>query len=298
MRGDGVVEGERGVHRVAGDVRDRCGQQAAADGRRRAGARTARRTCAGRRTAAPARRRRTRTRMRRCFSSGRPGVGDEHLAAHAEVREHGVVAAAVELQPQVLAAAPGRGDRAARQPGGEVGAAREVAAHRARVGDRRRARSCGRRRGRPGPAGRPRPRAARARRSARAAPLPDGGLGRQRPATPAAAAFCSASFLVRPPPDPRARPPTTAVAVNSFEWSGPLLGDPVLGHAEVRCRRQLLQAGLPVQAGARAAGRAQQRVEQPVHDLAGGLQPCSQVDRADQRLGRVGEDAGLGRGRR
>ena len=30
------------------------------------------------------------------------------------------------------------------------------------------------------------------------------------------AAFCSASFLVRPTPEPRSRPATTAVAVNSF----------------------------------------------------------------------------------
>ena len=69
---------------------------------------------------------------------GSAGVGDEHLTAHAEVGEHGVVACgpAVELQPEVLAAAARLGDRPTGQAGGEVGVAREMAAHRARMGDR------------------------------------------------------------------------------------------------------------------------------------------------------------------
>jgi hypothetical protein len=74
---------------------------------------------------------------------------------------------------------------------------------------------------------------------------------------------------------------------------GPVLGDPVLGHPEAGRRGQLLQARLPVQAGAEQRGREQQPVEQPVHQAARDLQPVLQVDGADQGLGRVGQDAGL-----
>lgn len=73
----------------------------------------------------------------------------------------------------------------------------------------------------------------------------------------------------------------------------PVLGDAVLGHAEFRGRGELLQAGLPVQTGAEQRGTLQQRVEQPVDQLAGGVETVLEVDRADQRLGGVGEDARL-----
>src|SRR5919112_2943737 len=72
-----------------------------------------------------------------------------------------------------------------------------------------------------------------------------------------------------------------------------LLGDPVLGHAQVRRGGELLQAGLSIEAGAEQGRRFQQRVEEPVHDRAGGLQPVPQVHGPDQRLGGVGQDAGL-----
>src|SRR3954451_9345025 len=56
---------------------------------------------------------------------------------------------------------------------------------------------------------------------------------------------------------------------------------------------ELLQAGLPVQAGAARGRLHQQRVEQPVHDLRGDVQPTAEVDRAEQRLERVGQDGVL-----
>src|SRR3954452_17613768 len=53
---------------------------------------------------------------------------------------------------------------------------------------------------------------------------------------------------------------------------------------------ELLQAGLPVQSRTAGGGLDQQRVEQPVHDRAGRVQPAAEVERADQGLEGVGED--------
>src|SRR6478672_641400 len=75
---------------------------------------------------------------------------------------------------------------------------------------------------------------------------------------------------------------------------GALLGHAVLGHAEAGGGGELLQAGLPVQAGAEAGRGLHQRVEQVVHERAGRLEPGGEVDGADDRLHRVGEDRGLG----
>ena len=189
--------------------------------------------------------------------------GDEHLAAHPEVREHRVGAlgsaascagsVTVQLQPQVLAPAPRRGDRAPDQPCREVVAALEVAAHRARVGDvdvRDRAVDDVVGQAPPddldlGQLGHG--------RSARAGAVARRGLGRQGPPRElgglllglllgAAAARAQGAAA-----DHRRGGEQLGVV-------GPLLGDPVLGDAEVRRRRQLLQAGLPVQARRRAAG--------------------------------------------
>src|SRR4051794_17863980 len=71
---------------------------------------------------------------------------------------------------------------------------------------------------------------------------------------------------------------------------GSVVLDRVPGRAEPAGGGELLQAGLPVQAGAAGRGLDQQRVEQPVHDLCGGVQPAAEVDRAEQRLEGVGED--------
>src|SRR5439155_22726309 len=51
----------------------------------------------------------------------------------------------------------------------------------------------------------------------------------------------------------------------------PLLLHPVLGHADAAGRGQLLQAGLPVQAGTALRRLLQQRVEQPVHQGTRGV---------------------------
>ena len=73
-----------------------------------------------------------------------------------------------------------------------------------------------------------------------------------------------------------------------------MVGAVVLGlvrrGAEAAGGAQLLQAGLPVQAGAAGGRLDQQRVEQPVHEGGRRLQAQAEVDRTDQRLERVGED--------
>ena len=189
---------------------------------------------------------------------GPAGVGDEHLPAHPEVGEHGVVArrAAVELQPQVLAAPADLGDRAAGQPGGEVGVRRRGAgAPRAGAPPRRR-RSCGcstcsarprRTTSTSGSSG-----TARARSGAALAAR---GLASVSARQASSAAFCSASFLVRPIARAQVPAGDDRRGGEHLEVVRAFLGDAVLGHAEVAGRGELLQAGLPVQARPRAAGR-------------------------------------------
>src|SRR6478609_9501658 len=69
-----------------------------------------------------------------------------------------------------------------------------------------------------------------------------------------------------------------------------VLGDAVLGCAQGVAGGDLLQAGLPVQAGPQGGRLGQQRVDEVVHELAGGLDARRLVDRADDRLDGVGED--------
>src|SRR5690606_18398277 len=59
---------------------------------------------------------------------------------------------------------------------------------------------------------------------------------------------------------------------------------PVLRHAERRGRGQLLQAGLPVQAGTSQRRLRQQIVEQPVHQRTRDLDAVLQIHRADDRF--------------
>ena len=222
--------------------------------------------------------------------------GDEHLAAHPEVREHGVAPrrTAFELEPQVLAAPPRRGDRAPGQAGREVGATLEVPAHRARDAPPRRAAIV-----------RPTTWSARPRRTTSTS----GSSGTGRQVSSAVAPLPDAASAVRVrqaarrglllglllgAPVARAQR-TAADHRRGGEQLGvvrPLLGDPVLGHAQVRRRRQLLQAGLPVQAGTeqRRRLRAARRTAGAPPSRAVS-RPCSQVHRADQRLDGVGEDA-------
>src|SRR3954452_9823457 len=71
---------------------------------------------------------------------------------------------------------------------------------------------------------------------------------------------------------------------------GTVVLDVVDRSAQALAGAQLLQAGLPVQAGTPGGRLGQQRVEQPVHDGGGGVQAETEVDGADERLQRVGED--------
>ena len=108
------------------------------------------------------------------------------------------------------------------------------------------------------------------------------------------AAPCSASFLLRPLPAPRTSPVDDARrAWNVLAWSGPSSRTRYSGTPSAELGGQLLQARLPVQAGAEGRGRRHQRVDQPVHEGAGDLDAVLDVDGADQRLERVGEDRGL-----
>src|SRR6478735_6473438 len=74
---------------------------------------------------------------------------------------------------------------------------------------------------------------------------------------------------------------------------GAFVLDDVLGNAEVVQRAQFLQARLPVQAGAHRGRGLEHRVEEQVDDARGVLEAAAEVDGADQRLHRVGEDRGL-----
>jgi hypothetical protein len=71
---------------------------------------------------------------------------------------------------------------------------------------------------------------------------------------------------------------------------GTLVLHPVDRRAEPQAGAQLLEAGLPVQGGTAGRGHDQQRVEQPVHETARGLQATADVHGADQGLERVGQD--------
>ena len=58
-------------------------------------------------------------------------------------------------------------------------------------------------------------------------------------------------------------------------------------------RGELLQGGLPVEAGAHRGGGEHHVVEEQVHDLGRGLDAATHVDRTDDGLDGVGEDRGL-----
>ena len=207
---------------------------------------------------------------------------DEQLAAHAEVRQdrlarsrrRGPVTSG-QAQPQVLAAAATPTTvRPASRAAKSVGAAtcrRTAAGDGPRRTPTARPRPSGR-----GRAGRPRPRAARAVRTAllsrSVGQLVGGHAAARSRRQAAAAACCSASFLLRPWP--------CAVLVTGHPGDGGEdllvvragLGDEVLGDAHRGARGELLQAGLPVQAGAEGRGLLDQRVEEPVDQVGGGVE--------------------------
>ncbi len=72
-----------------------------------------------------------------------------------------------------------------------------------------------------------------------------------------------------------------------------LLGDEVLRDAQALGRGELLEAGLPVQAGTEVRGLLDQRVEEPVHQLGRRVEALVEIDRADHRFEGVGEDGRL-----
>ena len=295
---------ERRVERVAGDVRDRRRDAVRVAGRRAASPPNVR--WSTKRSSGPSSAKRNRA--CRCFSSGaaaastsswplmprwtiRPSdrrrrSSQRYLPAPA----HGVDAATGEAVGEVVRA-------------GEVAAGHPVAAQ-LDVGD-----GAAERRGRPGRGGRPRPRAAQARpavgpsgSSSSASPSGRGLLGADDRALVACRGWWSRPGRrppARPPswcartPVPSTSPPTTTWAVNVFAWSGPSSMTRYSGTPRRVPGGELLQAGLPVQAGAEGGRLGHQRVEEAVHELAGGLDARRQVDRADDGLDGVGEDRGL-----
>ncbi len=107
------------------------------------------------------------------------------------------------------------------------------------------------------------------------------------------AAACSASFLLRPVQAANSSPFTDGPGGEDLGVVGADRGDLVVGHAEAVLGRQLLQAGLPVEADAVVGDLVEQRVEQLVDDLGRAGEPVLEVDRAEHRLEGVGQDAGL-----
>ena len=274
QRGDGGVEVEQRVHRVAGDVRDRL--RAAARRRRPgpAGAPTARRTCAGRRTAAPGRRRRSGTGP---AGASRPGARGPRRASGRSCPRWASTASSPascssrssqRYLPRRRAAVM----RAPGQPGREVGAARDVPPDRTRMTDLD---------GRDGAVqhvvgetaaddldlGELRHRAARRSATVAGRRARRGTLRRQR--APGQLGGLLLGFLLRAArARAQVRPPTTAVAVNTLRWSGPSSAIRYSGTPWPWRRGELLQARLPVQTGAEQRRAAQQLVEQAVDQLA------------------------------
>ena len=76
-------------------------------------------------------------------------------------------------------------------------------------------------------------------------------------------------------------------------WSGPSSCDDVLGDAEPVLGGELLEGGLPVQAGADAEAASISGSNSRCTTCAELSKPPDEVDRADHRLDGVGEDRGL-----
>ena len=261
------------------------------------------RRCAGRRSAA-----------RAVVGEAEPGVQvllvgcggtlDEQLAAHPEVQDQAERVAQVE--PEVLPPPADGVDAAAGKPVGEVRRAGDVAAGdpvaaQLDLGD-----GAAAARARRGRGGRPRPRAAQARPAtgpsgSSSSASPSGGAP---PRGPRRALRAGRGWRSRPRRRPPARRPSScgrrpcrARRRRRRPWPR------TTWRARARPPRRaysgapqpvaggdLLQARLPVQAGAERGRLGQQRVEQVVHELGGGVDARRLVDGADDRLDGVGED--------
>ena len=125
-----------------------------------------RRRSAGRRSAAPGRRRRSSIRTCRCRSSGVATGCDEQLAAHPEVGDQALISLGLnterQRQPEVLAPPTRRQEPGTGQPGGKIRGRPDAGGPRG-DGEPRRRRSCGRRRIARARPGRSRPREVQAR---------------------------------------------------------------------------------------------------------------------------------------
>ncbi len=143
---------------------------------------------------------------------------------------------------------------------------------------------------------------ARVPASAGLAPFGDGGPGAvatgpgessESTRQAASAARCSASFLLRPSSPPYRSPATITQAVNVFAWSGPASsirysGTPRLSAAVSSWRLVFQSSAAPRPADSAISGSNSRWIT-----IAVGVQAVLQVDRAEQRLERVGEDARL-----
>ena len=288
--------------------RGRCGRSPDGSSRPRS-RRAARRTSAGRRSAAPAARRTRRGRTAPAGAARRaPGRLQQQLAAHPEVAEQRV--AVVERRARGTCRGAGPPRCAGRRGRRRSRRAARVAAYRARVQHLH--------------GGDGAPRTCRARPARTTSTSGSSGTGGRAYSAEAARRTANISLLTssaiaaaagrrrrrRSRRTPSRRPllglllgAADAVAVEPLADAdlggeglhvvGALGLDEVLGDAEPAHGRQLLEGGLPVQAGAELGGRGHQRVEQQVHDRRRGVEPAAEVDRADHRLHRVGQDRGL-----
>ena len=250
-RGDGVVEGEGGVHRVAGDVRDRCREQATVRPGRRAGhGQPAERALVDEAQFGPPSVEDEPDPQVR--SSGRPAGGDEHLAAHAQVREHRVVRPSPSPSQRYF---PRRRTAVIVRP------ARRAAKSSPPARWRRTARGCSHLDARDPAADDVAGQASpddldlgqlRHRRlvDPGLAPLPDAGLGRQGPPGELGGPLLGL-LLGAPVPEPQRPAADHRRAVNELGVVGAVSSAiRYSGTPRSAGRRQLLQAGLPVQPGA------------------------------------------------
>ena len=219
-------------------------------------------------------------RARTCGRQRTVRVADQELAAHPQVREQRL--AVVEGEPEVLAAAFGALDRPASHGRGEARGPGEVAARpradastwtsatvRPTTWRSRPARtvstsgssgmrywSCAVRRRYPV--------AVETRRIWRRG----GPLSAVIVSHAASAASCSAAFFERPSPAPSSLLPTLHHGAEQLLVVRTAVLDHVLGHAKAAVGGQLLQRRLPVKARAEQRRTLDDRVEQPVHQVA------------------------------
>ncbi len=216
------------------------------------------------------------------------GLGRLHqqLPAHAEVAGERVPG--VQREPEVLAAAPCGQQGPAGEQCPEVLGSRHVPAHRPRVRDLHRRDRAADHAALQAPGGRPRPRAARALGADR------GGRSRQRAPAPRAAGRpgrppARRPSCCRPSPSPRTRPSTTACAANRLAWSGPVSVSRYSGRAVPRAAASSCSAVFQSRAPSVLVTSASSGANEPADHGGRRREAALEVDRADDRLGGVGQ---------